>query len=234
MERVRVSKTLSQDVLIQLRSDILNGRLKPGARLKMAELTARLSVSLSVLREALNRLVEQGLVVLEPQVGFRVTPLSAADLIDLTTARIHVEGVACRESVRLGDHQWEADLLATHHLLSRTSMLAGESAPPTLSEDWVEAHSRFHEALIAGCGSSHLIAAAASLRDSAELYRHWSGPIGMEEHRDVPGEHRAILDAALARAGEATYQLLRTHIQHTTDLLLGSKDGNTEAARAAR
>ena len=55
-----------------MRSDILSGRLTPGAKLPFAELAARYGGSTSVIREGLTRLVEQGLVQAEPQHGFRV------------------------------------------------------------------------------------------------------------------------------------------------------------------
>src|SRR4051812_41344464 len=72
--------TRGEQVYAQLRTDILSGRLLPGARLRFADLTDRYDCSTSVLREGLSRLAEQGLVQSEPQHGFHVTSLSQEDL----------------------------------------------------------------------------------------------------------------------------------------------------------
>ena len=60
------SETRAERIYVSLRSDILTGRLLPGQRLPFAELGTRYATSVGVLREALSRLVEQGLVQSEP------------------------------------------------------------------------------------------------------------------------------------------------------------------------
>jgi len=220
MPRARVARTLVEDVFAELRADILSGRLTPGSRLKMAELSARHEVSLSVLREALNRLVEQGLVTLEPQVGFRVVSLSPEELVDLTTARVHIEVAALRASIRGGDLAWESALLGAHHALAGTPALDGDS----VATAWVEAHAAFHQALIGGCGSRRLLGIACSLRESAELYRQWSTAAEGGTRRDVATEHRLLCEAALDRDEDRAAQLLTEHIERTTTLLLRGAD----------
>ena len=70
--------TRGKEVYDVLRAELLNGVLNPGDKLPMVELARRFSVSQSVVREALTRLAEQGLVVATPQRGFRVRQLSVA------------------------------------------------------------------------------------------------------------------------------------------------------------
>lgn len=77
--------TRTGEVYEALRVDILNTQIEPGSRLKIADLSNRFGASLSVVREALTRLGEQGLVVASPQRGFSVIELSVEDLDDLTT-----------------------------------------------------------------------------------------------------------------------------------------------------
>src|SRR5262245_36228578 len=74
-----------------LRTEILACRLKPGEKLRIAALTGRLSVSPGSVREALSRLVSEGLVIAESQRGFHVTPISSDELLDLTNARAYIE-----------------------------------------------------------------------------------------------------------------------------------------------
>lgn len=223
MRRTKVAKTLVEDVHVQLRSDILAGRLLPGSRLKMADTAAELQVSLSVLREALARLAEQNLVVLEPQAGYRVLPLSREDLLDLTTARVQIETVALRQAISRGDLAWEAQVIACHHTLSRTPFHTADD-PDHPNEAWIQAHSEFHASMLAGCGSRRLLAIATSLRETAEVYRKWSLPLGHDRRRDIPGEHRIILEATLARDADRAVALYEGHVEHTTKALLGFFD----------
>src|ERR1700733_10965868 len=100
------SRTIS--VYNQVRSDILAGRLEPGRKLRIQELAASLKVSPSVVREALSRLSAESLVIAEPQRGFRVSPINAADVRDLTEVRIDIELKCLRRSMSEGDVSWEA------------------------------------------------------------------------------------------------------------------------------
>jgi DNA-binding GntR family transcriptional regulator len=216
-------------VFDRLRADILAGRNRPGERLRYTELCERYATSMGVLREALLRLVEQGLVVSEAQHGFRVVPLSAADLRELTQTRFELEGLTMRLAVTNGDVAWESRLIGAHHLLVRSPQLDPDD-PERLSDAWVTAHEKFHAALLDGCDNQRLKSIAATMRASAELYRRWSVPLGGESGRDIPGEHAGILEAAVARDTARAVDLLTAHIQRTTDILLTSESGTGAAA----
>jgi DNA-binding GntR family transcriptional regulator len=215
--------TRTEQVYARMRSDILGGHLTPGAKLPFAELVARYGGSTSVIREGLTRLVEQGLVQAEPQHGFRVVPLSISDLDDLTTARCELEGLVLRLSIAAGDLEWESAIVAAHHTLERTPMAGPSDAHDdgALSDEWRAAHARFHNALIAGCPNVRLRTMASSLRDAAELYRSWSGRLGHDQHRDIPGEHDAIAEAVLSRDADRAVAELTAHLRRTADLLIG-------------
>jgi DNA-binding GntR family transcriptional regulator len=202
-----------------VRKDILAGRLPPGARLRFADLCTSYEASMSVLREGLSRLAEQGLVVAEPQHGFRVTPVSIEDLQDLTEARVAVEGLVLRRAIDEGDVAWESRLVAAHHTLERTPMIDPDDAE-LFNEDWATAHATYHAALLDGCTNLRLRTMASTLRDSAELYRRWSKRYGENRHRDIPAEHRGIVEAVLARDAARAVALLVAHISHTTQVLV--------------
>ncbi|GAA4526789.1 GntR family transcriptional regulator [Amycolatopsis samaneae] len=202
-----------------LRADILAARLMPGERLKFPDLAERYKVSVGVTREALTRLVAEGLVVARPHQGYLVRPLSHQDLAELTQARVEIESLVLRLSVREGDLRWEADAVAAHHLLERAPY-RDPADPDLLADEWSRAHAAFHLALLAGCRNRRLLDTARSLRQEAELYRQWSVSLGNEPGRDVAAEHRALLDAAVARDAEQARNLLRDHIAHTAQLLI--------------
>jgi DNA-binding GntR family transcriptional regulator len=219
------SSTTRADVVYRrLRSEILTGRLPPGARLPFAELSQRYDASIGVLREALPRLVEQGLVISIPQIGFRVVSASPEDLRHLTEARVEIETLVLRQSVQHGDLAWESEVLGAHHTLRRLPMLTADNE---VSEVWLEAHAVFHSTLLQSCPNPRLKNIADLLRDSAEIYRCWSAEYGQEHDRDVTGEHQRLLDAALARDPDAATTALSQHIQLTTDILLRTYASNT-------
>ena len=172
--------------------------------------------------EGLTRLAEQGLVQSEPQHGFHVTSLSWDDLEDLTTARCELEGLVLRISIDNGGIAWESEIVAAHHALDRTPMET-ESDPALMTEEWTHAHARFHSALLAGCPNQRLRNMALGLRDAAEPYRRWSRPIGHDEHRDVRGEHRALVDAALCGDATEAVRLLHEHLRRTARALGASE-----------
>ena len=87
-------RSLTSAVQERLRADILSTRLLPGQKLHIAGLAKQFSVSLAAVREALSRLVADGLVQASDQRGFRVSPVSPADLRDVTQTRIDIEGLA--------------------------------------------------------------------------------------------------------------------------------------------
>ncbi|NHN54179.1 GntR family transcriptional regulator [Calidifontibacter sp. DB0510] len=199
-----------------LRADLITGVHPPGERLKFAPLCERYGASVSVVREALTRLEQQGLVESEPRIGFRVRQVSVEDLDDLTETRIDVETLALRHAIEHGDIDWETALVAAHHRLERTAMLSDDD-PPQLRDDWESAHVAFHDALLAGCTRRWLLGMARTLRDAGEFYRRLSQV--HEPDRDVAGEHRGLLDAALARDADEATRLLREHYERTAAIV---------------
>jgi DNA-binding GntR family transcriptional regulator len=208
--------TRADDVYTAVRADLLAAQFRPGQWMKVSDLQRRFGFSISVIREALNRLTAQGLLQSSAQRGFRVAELSIADLQDLTDARIKIETLLLRESLRFGTDAWEADVLAAHHLLSR---LPPRGPDGKLNTALIPIHAEFHERLLAGCPNAHLRAVANSLRDKAELYRMWS-PVVDRPMKAIAAEHRKLMELALARKEEECAALLASHIDHTRKALV--------------
>jgi DNA-binding GntR family transcriptional regulator len=214
------SRSKTDDVQRQLRADILNGRLAPGSKLPFAVLRKRYQCSTGVIREALPRLVGEGLVTSEPQLGFRVVAVSVDDLRQLTESRVIIETMVLRRSIEEGDVAWEARIMGAHHVLASLPMLTGDG---TVSLDWTAAHADFHAALLEACSNTRLRNIANLLRDCAEVYRCWSHTSDQPHERDIPAEHRRILEAALNRDADAAAAALTRHIELTTEILLRSQ-----------
>ncbi len=210
------ARSLTERVYECLRADILAGRFSPGQRLRPTDLAAVSGVSLNVVREALNRLAGERLVQASPQQGFAVVQVSAPDLDDLTDVRVLVETAALRRSIEHGDLAWESALVAAHHRLANTPMT--DDDPDQLSDEWMHAHNAFHAATMSACGSPRLVEIAATLGESAAMYRYFSQRYDHGK-RDVAGEHRAIFEATIARDVDLARRLHAEHIQRTAEIV---------------
>jgi len=217
MKAPGITKTRSDTVYAQLRNDLLQGEFEPGAKLRITELANRYNCSPSVLREVLNRLSQQALVVAIPQRGFAVPELTVEALLDLRHARILVETMALRESITHGDLQWESDVLAAHHRLQQTHQV---DQGGHLTGEWEQAHNHFHYTLLAGGPSKVLTEVAVGLRDRSQLFVHWSRELVKDDDRDVPAEHQLIAETTLARDADGAAEALKAHIERSAQVLL--------------
>ena len=209
-------RTLASSVLERLRHDILECRLKPGSRLRFADLRLRYGVGTSPLREALMRLASDGLVVLEDHRGFHVAPVSKAKLLDITFMRRELETKALVLGIQNADEQWEARVVAAYHALSRKARPHRNGA---LDPEWESRHRAFHSALVSGCGSDWLLRFRSILFDQWDRYRRLSIKYAKDD-RDFMREHRELMEAALERDADAAAYLMNRHITMSTRMLL--------------
>jgi GntR family transcriptional regulator, carbon starvation induced regulator len=207
--------TLTDQAYRRLRGAILSGALAPDTKLRVEHIKLELGTGASAVREALLRLSGEGLVRTEERRGFFVSPITLDDLWDLTQMRTDLETKALRMAIKDGNDQWEAGIVAAFH---RLSLLDAKllKAPPTL--EWEERHSEFHEALVAACRSKWLMWFRRILFDQSERYRRLSLS-QLSVVRDVPGEHRGIMEATLARDVDAACANLSAHILRTAEIV---------------
>lgn len=209
-----VSRTLIERSYARLRDDIVEGRLGPGEKLRVEHLKARYEVGAGTLREAITRLVSDALVVAEGQRGFRVAPMTLADLEDLTRLRLHIEIDALRQSMRRGDAAWRAQLQQAYDELSHFE----QPIRPDQSASWEQRNDRFHEALIAACDSPWTLKVLRLLSRHSERYRRCA--IGLaESRRDVHAEHRQIFEMVMSGQEARAALALEAHICATPELL---------------
>jgi GntR family carbon starvation induced transcriptional regulator len=216
-DRESSRSTLTASVYGQLRSDVVSGRLQPGAKLSAQSLRKRFNTGGSPVREALNRLLSEGFVALEEQKGFRVAPISREELAELLDARILIDGTAIAESVRRFERAWEEGLVLALHHLSRT---ARGTTDEFGESPWDARHKAFHLALVAGCGSRWMRQMSEQLFDAAERYRLVALPWIPE--RNELDEHRALVEACLARKANLALELLKSHYGQTVDAIVKS------------
>lgn len=213
MHEIVANTTISEQAFQALRHDVLSGRHAPEVKLKMESLQSLYGFSSSPLREALNRLVQEGLVKSDERRGFRVTTISAADLADITKMRLMLDIPALTESIQAGDDAWEAEIVAAFHRLEKIESRLPQG-PVVLNAEWSQRHRDFHLALIAACPSQRQLAWSMSLFDQAERYRHFAAR-NRTVSKKKDEEHRSLMNAVLHRDAPTAAMLLAEHISST-------------------
>jgi DNA-binding GntR family transcriptional regulator len=209
---------LSEQVHAHLRDAIMRGEHAPGAALKPQDLAKEKGVSLAVVREALVRLVGEGLADRLPNRGFTVPSYSDRRWQEIAEARRTVEPAVLRMSVERGDVDWEARVRAAHHRLVRTPAYLPEEGE-YYTDAWAEAHRAFHRTLLEGCGNPVLLETFDRLWTASELARRWSAH--RAPGRDGAQEHRRLEEAALARDADTAAAVLVQHLTLTAAALTG-------------
>ncbi|MGO4388533.1 GntR family transcriptional regulator [Microvirga sp. 2YAF29] len=200
--------TVGESAYQKIRADIIFGRLPPGRKLKLEQLKGGYGASVSTLREILNRLHSERLVVAEGQKGFEVAPVSIAGLKEIAALRQLLECRALEQSFRAGDMEWEGRVVAAHHRLARMEerMADGERDH---TEEWKRYDWQFHQALISACGSKMLIDNHAAVFDKYLRYQM----IALSYRGDIASnEHAELLDCALKRDAARACEVLTRHV----------------------
>lgn len=212
MEQLSVLSTMidtaSEACYSAVRRDIILGRLQPKLRLRLERLRDSYGASVSTLREVLNRLAGERLVVAEGQRGFAVAPVTQQEFRDLASLRALLEVHAMRQSFSKGDLEWEGQVVGAYHKLGKIEarMLAGEHSQ---SELWKHYDKEFHHRLIAACGSNELMKAHASVFDR---YLRYQIIAVIFRGAEAANEHQILRDCALQRDAERAASVLCGHI----------------------
>ncbi len=223
----RPPKTLAGTVYESLRSDILSAQLAPESKLRIEFLSKRYRTGQIPIREALNRLVSEGLVDRRERRGFVVPSVSANDLKELTKTRCWLEGMALGESIAAHSREWEEGVVLAYHRLSQLPRSMSR-AVYRINPEWETLHRDFHRSLLAGCGSRWLLSFCLQLADQSFRYRQIAFKKAFPKQANWNG-HRAIMDAALSGDAEKAVKLLQQHLQFTARTILDSDDALTAA-----
>ena len=216
-------RTLTEAAYMALRNDIIAGVRPPQERLRIDRLKQLYNIGPTPLREALQRLAADGLVIAVGNRGFSVAPLDAAEFEDLNVARTAIETQAARLSIARGDAEWEAGVAgAAYRIAKADAALKSDSAG--ISPAWEVANDHFHWTTVSACGSDWLLRARATINDQCARYRRASVALRRQD-RDLEAEHRAIAEAVLARNADAACSLIEAHFQATTRTLVAELSG---------
>ncbi|HVV13863.1 GntR family transcriptional regulator [Amycolatopsis sp.] len=195
----------------QLREAIMNGSLPPGSQLGETELAGQFQVSRGPLREAMQRLVSEGLLRSERHRGLFVIELEAEDIRDIYAARLAVEGAAVIRILQGPRDEAVAGL----------EEAVGDMATATHGEDWSavsEADIRFHEVLVAASGSKRLERMSRTLLIETRMCLSALRLTYASDEERVT-EHKQITEAIRAGDRDAALSLLEAHMEDAVQRL---------------
>jgi len=188
-----------------LKQRILTCALMPGQRLVEKDLCADLGVSRTPLREALNRLVFEGLVVPVPYRGYAVAPLTLEGIRELCELRRITESAAAALA---------AERLAEDDLEQLASLLELSYVPGNRDSyaEYLRVNSAFHLALVRATRNSRLEAIVMTALDQLQRPEYLGLDLGTKCASEVAEEHREIVTALRARDAERARRLMSDHI----------------------
>jgi DNA-binding GntR family transcriptional regulator len=187
----------------RLRSEILEGAFPPNAQLSEVELARQLQVSRGPIREAMQRLIQEGLLRAERNRGVFVVELGHDDARDVYLARGAIERTAAGIVTR------QAPELVLRELQAIVDALAGSIGGPwagTIAHDMA-----FHQTLVEAAGSARLTRMFRTLIAETHLCLTRLEPF-YRDGSDVVAEHQAILDAVRSGNARTVDRLIRLHM----------------------
>lgn len=202
-----------------VRTAILEGRLQPGETLSISDLASDLGVSHSPVREALQRLSGQGLIVLRPARTAIVAPLDIEELHEIYRLRTLIEVDAADRA---------ASCLTDEHLVLLERELEAMSTAATDSEEFWLRHSTFHRTLLAPVMSPRLDRLITELWHAAERYiRIVYIETDVLFTRSPYDRHRPLLDAARTRSSATLGQAVAQHLDNNEREVVESLQART-------
>jgi DNA-binding GntR family transcriptional regulator len=191
-----ISTTVRAQAANELRDRILTGRLRPGDRLDLDELTAEFGISRTPVREALLELSYEGLVAITPRSGMAVVGITPEDAIDNFAILAALAGKAAEM----------ATARVTPAELAELRTLAGAIEG---SDDVVRANRHFHRALNQAARSPRLL---TYLRQAVRVVPGNYFELFPEQEERSRREHAALLDAMGRGDGAAARRIMEDHV----------------------
>lgn len=214
----RSHKQLAHHIADAVRADVLEGRLRPGEWIRQERIAREQGASQMPVREALKRLVAEGILEHVPYRGVRVVEFSVADVEDLYACRVFIEGMSARYAAQSITDAEIRELTALHHRMIACRV-------PEELQEYRELNRRFHSLIFTASRRSYLTRTLGQLW-SAFPTMLWSN-IPHAATASAPGrdeadeaEHEAIVRALAARDPEAAEAAVRRHIAAAGDALL--------------
>jgi DNA-binding GntR family transcriptional regulator len=207
-----------EQVYLRLRDLIVQGLLAPGSRVVETEVATRLGVSRTPVREALQRLQQEGFVVGAPgaqQARLTVAPLTRTDVHELLNIVGELEGLGARWAAALPITERRA-LVKELKALNGEFHKTGRTAPIDHGRMY-EADERLHRQIVIAGAGPRLIALHDSVKPQAERYIRMYISMLTSDIRASVAEHDAIIGAIESGQVDAAQTAVQTNWRHAAD-----------------
>jgi DNA-binding GntR family transcriptional regulator len=217
-------RTKQEFVYRTLRDAILRCELQPGERIVIDDLARRLNVSIIPVREALQLLQAESLVIVVPHVGTSVAPVSRESIVDVFVVLEGLEVSASRLVAERG-RQADLDLLASQVDAMDRALAANDR------EEWAALNRRFHSTISELPGLDLVKDLSSKVLDRWDRLRRYYFK-GVLAHRveQAQREHHEMLDAIRGRDFAALQSVVRLHTQGALQAYLSYLDAAVAAA----
>jgi DNA-binding GntR family transcriptional regulator len=204
---------LGESVYRLLWDRILDRRLHPGEKLSDVRLSDELGVSRTPVREALNRLVQDGIVKSEPNRGFYVASFSAKDIEEIYDLRAALESAALQISgPRLGPELLHEALAELDRVEQQYLAAQSEKEMADAATAFLECDREFHRALVERAGNSRLTATVEGLWAQIAVFQK-AGTYRRDWTEMAIAHHRAIIAALLDGDVDLSVAQMTNHIE---------------------
>lgn len=219
-------KPLNQIVYERLYLEILRNRLKPGDPLRQEDITERLGVSRTPVREAIQRLQAEGLVTFVPRKGAVVSSIPHKRIEEIYDIRGRLEAFAAGLAIDHITSEQEGKLKKLVDEMERLD-------PDKDIEAVLEKNRAFHYIIYSAAGNETLVEMIGQLWKHIQRLRSFY-LLTANGYKDSTAEHRMILDAILAKDRARTEQLVQLHCEHSKLALMRSTEEDIEESESAQ
>ena len=209
-----------EQVYARLRELIVDGLLAPGSRIVETEIAGRLGVSRTPVREALQRLLQEGYVIDmlgAQQSRLTVAPLTRDDVRELLSVVGALEGIAAHHAGLLPTPAREA--LARALRAANADFHRAGSATPIAHEALYDADERFHREIVEAAAGPRLLALHAAVKPQAERYIRMYISMLTSDIAASVAEHESILSAILEGRSDDAERAVATNWRHAAGRL---------------
>ncbi|MGH8571154.1 MAG: GntR family transcriptional regulator [Gammaproteobacteria bacterium] len=212
--RVSAAKrpSLAESAYRQLKADILACRLLPGTLLGAPQLAESLEMSRTPVHEALKALSQEGLVIVAPRVGYRVTPVTVRDIEEIFELRllneVHGAGLAARRAASA-----DVSILRARHESAQENLGSGSSGDPAYLESLIAGNRDFHVSVAAMSGNRRLARIVEGLLDEGQRIYF----LYFRTHKPLVDTHAPVIAALAARDPETAREAMASHIREQAE-----------------
>lgn len=213
--------TLRKRAYDTLKASILNGNLHRGERLSEKRLMREFDIGRTPVREALNQLEREGLVVGRPNSGYSVANFDMEAVCNLLVVREGLDAIAAELATEVAS---SSDFERLEGVMNEIEALDAmhTRSPETYAKE-LELGLKIHEVILESTGNGPLIEITRRVYDQLRLAL-WLEVLWIDVWKDSVEEHRAIVNALLARDGKRAAEAARKHVRGTRDNMKIIKD----------